>query len=190
MSRCCCNITRPPCTRKFRDINASSSTYVHALVLYDTAEHSDIVSPEMARTVSFSLKNVTGGALTCNECKLTVTFKDISGCQTTEDLLVISQEIPAGATITVYGSKAVRKISKVKIDAAQPDNNNWNFSVGIYKKIGFDLSIRASTDIFAARLNSDDIAVPTIDVENMTFDAGDIVGGDDWELDFVEVNCD
>jgi peptidoglycan/xylan/chitin deacetylase (PgdA/CDA1 family) len=178
-------VTVIPTSEVFMDCLDADTAHAHALATADNAAHVDLVSPDVARNMSYTIKNNTGGEATGTACTVTYTGVNAMGMTLTDTVSYTAAELTAvgsGAVVTKYTNVAFAKITSVQSSAAQPAN--WQFTVGISDKLGLSKPIVKNTDVYKVKVNTADATVGTVSAVYGTVDCATITDGDDITISY------
>lgn len=143
--------------------------------------------PDVARNISISLQNNTGGASAGNAGDYVVvgTFR---GAAQTETISFTAGDLATIANTswgTKYGAKPFDTVTSITPSAAQPAN--WNHDAGVGSKLGLpsNLFTPIEADVVKITKNAADLAVAgLVDIVNMTVNLGVLANGDDVAIEY------
>jgi hypothetical protein len=167
----------------FMDVPVAGAATVAALVQPDLALHTgSITHPSHPRTLSFSLKNISGGTLTSNTVNATLIGVDSKGAALTEVIQIPTQSINDTVTVTVPGLKAFATLTSWQLDNQQTVPASWQVSFGTGDKLGLTNLVAS---VYKVTKNGAHLATPAVSTANATVDFSTITGGDDFTVRYL-----
>jgi hypothetical protein len=150
----------------FQDLQAASTTYIHAAITGTGAEQeitTAITNPDVPRNISITNSANSTGVVT-------ITGVDAKGNSITDDITLV-----AGGT--ACGDKAFATVSKITVPATVAGADT--VTVGISDKLGLSNIVYETGDVYKVKKNNADATIGTVDITNGTVDCATITGGDD-----------